>query len=128
MEDALDEAEAARAYAEQMVEAAHAAQAEAVEAARRAAILHATEASRKEKERLLAEAHEHAEKEMEAARIRAMEIIATAEAGPPAAIEHLRSAGVELLIVPHEPTVESALAKIELIATCLLYTSPSPRD
>ena len=49
-------------------------------AARRAAILHATEASRKEKERLLAEAHEHAEKEMEAARIRAMEIIATAEA------------------------------------------------
>jgi len=80
VEDALDEAEAARAYAEQMVEAAHAAQAEAVEAARRAAILHATEASRKEKERLLAEAHEHAEKEMEAARIRAMEIIATAEA------------------------------------------------
>ena len=46
-------------------------------------------------------------------------VIATSEAGPPAAIEHLRSAGVELLIVPHEPTVESALAKIELIATAL---------
>ena len=46
-------------------------------------------------------------------------VIATSEAGPPAAIEHLRSAGVELLILPHEPTVESALAKIELIATTL---------
>lgn len=46
-------------------------------------------------------------------------VIATSEAGPPAAIEHLRGAGVELLILPHEPTVESALAKIELIATTL---------
>ena len=46
-------------------------------------------------------------------------VIATTEAGPPAAIEHLRSAGVELLIVPHEPTVESALTKIERIASAL---------
>ena len=46
-------------------------------------------------------------------------VIATSEAGPPAAIEHLRSAGVELLILPHEPTVESALSKIELIAKTL---------
>ena len=46
-------------------------------------------------------------------------IIATSEAGPPAAIEHLRSAGVELLIVPHEPTVESTLMKIERIASAL---------
>ena len=46
-------------------------------------------------------------------------IIATSEAGPPAAIEHLRSAGAELLIVPHEPTVESTLMKIERIASAL---------
>ena len=46
-------------------------------------------------------------------------VIATSEAGPPAAIEHLRSAGVELLIVPHEPTVESTLMKIERIASAL---------
>ena len=46
-------------------------------------------------------------------------IIATTEAGPPAAIQQLRGAGVTVLVLPHEPTVEGASAKIERIAAAL---------
>ena len=46
-------------------------------------------------------------------------IIATTEAGPPEAIQQLKSAGVTVFILPHEPTVENAIAKIERIAAAL---------
>ena len=46
-------------------------------------------------------------------------IIATTEAGPPEAIQQLKSAGVTVLVLPHEPTVENAIAKIERIAAAL---------
>lgn len=46
-------------------------------------------------------------------------IIATTEAGPPEAIQQLRSAGVTVLVLPHDPTVENAIAKIERIAAAL---------
>ena len=46
-------------------------------------------------------------------------IIATTEAGPPEAIQQLKSAGVTVLVLPHEPTVEGAIAKIERIAAAL---------
>ena len=46
-------------------------------------------------------------------------IIATTEAGPPEAIQQLESAGVTVLVLPHEPTVENAIAKIERIAAAL---------
>ena len=46
-------------------------------------------------------------------------IIATTEAGPPEAIQQLESAGVTVLVLPHDPTVENAIAKIERIAAAL---------
>ncbi|MCY4603408.1 MAG: hemin ABC transporter substrate-binding protein [Gemmatimonadetes bacterium] len=46
-------------------------------------------------------------------------VIATTEAGPPEAIQQLKSAGVTVLVLPHEPTVENAIAKIERIAAAL---------
>ncbi|MDE2812206.1 MAG: hemin ABC transporter substrate-binding protein [Gemmatimonadota bacterium] len=46
-------------------------------------------------------------------------IIATTEAGPPEAIQQLESAGVAVLVLPHDPTVENAIAKIERIASAL---------
>ena len=46
-------------------------------------------------------------------------IIATTEAGPPEAIQQLKSAGVAVLVLPHDPTVENAIAKIERIASAL---------
>ncbi len=46
-------------------------------------------------------------------------IIATTEAGPPEAVQQLESTGVTVLILPHEPTVEEAVAKIERIAAAL---------
>ena len=46
-------------------------------------------------------------------------IIATTEAGPPEAIAQLEGAGVEVLVLPHEPTVAGAVAKIEGIAAAL---------
>ena len=46
-------------------------------------------------------------------------IIATTEAGPPEAIQQLKSAGVTVLVLPHEPTIEGAIAKIERIAAAL---------
>ncbi len=46
-------------------------------------------------------------------------IIATTEAGPPEAIQQLESAGVTVLVLTHEPTVENAIAKIERIAAAL---------
>lgn len=46
-------------------------------------------------------------------------IIATTEAGPPEAIQQLRSAGVTVLVLPREPTVEGAIAAIERIAAAL---------
>lgn len=46
-------------------------------------------------------------------------IIATTEAGPPAAIQQLRAAGATVLVLPHEPTVEGAIANIERIAAAL---------
>ena len=41
-------------------------------------------------------------------------IIATTEAGPPEVIQQLRSAGVTILILPHEPTVECTIEKIQI--------------
>lgn len=46
-------------------------------------------------------------------------VIATTEAGPPEAIQQLKSAGVTVLVLPHDPTVENAIANIERIATAL---------
>lgn len=46
-------------------------------------------------------------------------IIATTEAGPPEAIQQLESAGVTVLVLPHEPTVKNAIATIERIAAAL---------
>ena len=46
-------------------------------------------------------------------------VIATTEAGPPEAIQQLKSAGVTVLVLPHEPTVEGAIANIERIAAAL---------
>ena len=46
-------------------------------------------------------------------------IIATTEAGPPEALQQLESAGVTALVLPHQPTVENAIAKIEHIAAAL---------
>ncbi len=46
-------------------------------------------------------------------------VIATTEAGPPEALQQLESAGVPVLILPHEPTVECAVTKIERIAAAL---------
>ena len=38
-------------------------------------------------------------------------VIATTEAGPPEVIQQLRSAGITILILPHEPTVECTIEK-----------------
>ena len=57
VDDALTQAQAAKDYAEQMMEAAHAAQAEAVQAARDAAAVHATAEARAAAQQLLEEAH-----------------------------------------------------------------------
>ena len=46
-------------------------------------------------------------------------IIATTEAGPPEVIQQLRSAGVTILILPHEPTVECTIEKIQIIGSAL---------
>ena len=46
-------------------------------------------------------------------------IIATTEAGPPEAIQQLKGAGVTVLVLPDEPTIENAIAKIEHIAAAL---------
>ncbi len=46
-------------------------------------------------------------------------VIATTEAGPPEAIQQLKSAGVTVLVLPHEPTVEGAINTIERIAAAL---------
>ena len=43
-------------------------------------------------------------------------IIATTEAGPPEALRQIESAGVRLLILPHEATVDGAVDMIEGIA------------
>ena len=57
VDGALTQAQAAKDYAEQMIEAAHAAQAEAVQAARDAAAVHATAEAREAAQQLLEEAH-----------------------------------------------------------------------
>jgi len=46
-------------------------------------------------------------------------IIATTEAGPPEVIQQLRSAGVTILILPHEPTVKCTIEKIQIIGSAL---------
>lgn len=46
-------------------------------------------------------------------------VIATTQAGPPQAIQQLKSAGVTVLVLPHEPTVAGAIAQIERIAAAL---------
>lgn len=46
-------------------------------------------------------------------------VIATTEAGPPEVIQQLRSAGVTILILPHEPTVECTIEKIQIIGSAL---------
>jgi hypothetical protein len=57
VEDALTQAQAAKDYAEQMIEAAHLAQAEAVQVARKAAAVHATSEARANAQQLLDAAH-----------------------------------------------------------------------
>ena len=46
-------------------------------------------------------------------------VIASTEAGPPEVLQQLRDANVELVILPHEPTVNSTLDKIALIGKAL---------
>lgn len=46
-------------------------------------------------------------------------IIATTEAGPPEALRQIESAGVRLLVLPHEATVDGAVDMIEGIAAAL---------
>ena len=46
-------------------------------------------------------------------------IMATTEAGPPEALRQIESAGVRVLVLPHEPTVEGAINTMEGIAAAL---------
>jgi iron complex transport system substrate-binding protein len=46
-------------------------------------------------------------------------IVATEEAGPPAALEQLRGAGVPLVMVPDPPTLEAPAKKISMLAAAL---------
>ena len=46
-------------------------------------------------------------------------VIATTEAGPPEVIQQLRSAGITILILPHEPTVQCTIEKIQIISSAL---------
>lgn len=46
-------------------------------------------------------------------------IITTEDAGPPEAIEQLRAAGVPLLVVPSEDSIEGVINKVETIAQAL---------
>ena len=46
-------------------------------------------------------------------------VIATTEAGPPEVIQQLRGAGISILILPHEPTVECTIEKIQIIGSAL---------
>ena len=46
-------------------------------------------------------------------------VIATTEAGPPEVIQQLKGAGVTILILPHEPTVECTIEKIQIIGSAL---------
>jgi iron complex transport system substrate-binding protein len=46
-------------------------------------------------------------------------VIATSDAGPPATLDQLRQAGVEVVIVPAEPTREAARERITRIAALL---------
>jgi hypothetical protein len=77
---ALEDAEAARGYAEEMALVAAAAQASAIEAARAAAIVHATAESKRVAAKLLEEAKAAAAAEVTRAQRRAAEMIAVAEA------------------------------------------------
>lgn len=46
-------------------------------------------------------------------------VIATTEAGPPEVIQQLKSADITILILPHEPTVECTIEKIQIIGSAL---------
>ena len=46
-------------------------------------------------------------------------VIATTEAGPPEVLQQLKDAGVELVILPHEPTIASTMEKIALIGNAV---------
>jgi iron complex transport system substrate-binding protein len=46
-------------------------------------------------------------------------LIATSDAGPPGVIEQVRAAGVRVVIVPAEPSVEGAQKKIQAVADAL---------
>jgi iron complex transport system substrate-binding protein len=46
-------------------------------------------------------------------------VLATPDAGPPETIEQLRDAGVDVVIVPAEPTLDGAVAKVEAVAAAL---------
>ncbi len=46
-------------------------------------------------------------------------VIATTEAGPPEALQQLQSAGVTVLILPHEPSAASAVGRIRSLARAL---------
>ena len=50
-------------------------------------------------------------------------VLATAEAGPPAALRQLQAAGTPVLTVPAPYTVEGAQTKIRLIAQALKLTA-----
>ncbi len=46
-------------------------------------------------------------------------VLATMDAGPPAAIAQLRASGVALLLVPAEPTIDGVRAKVRAVAQAL---------
>jgi iron complex transport system substrate-binding protein len=46
-------------------------------------------------------------------------ILATTDAGPPAAIDQLRASGVSLLLIPAEPTLDGVRAKVWAVARSL---------
>ncbi|MBU8894466.1 ABC transporter substrate-binding protein [Corallococcus sp. M34] len=51
--------------------------------------------------------------------LRPTKVVATEEAGPPAVLEQLRGAGVDVVIVPNTPTVEAARRRIREVARLL---------
>jgi iron complex transport system substrate-binding protein len=46
-------------------------------------------------------------------------VLATPDAGPSDTIEQLRATGVDLVVVPAEPTLDGAIAKVEAVAAAL---------
>lgn len=51
--------------------------------------------------------------------LRPTAVLATDDAGPPAVIEQIESAGVPVIVVPDEPTIDGVALKIERVAAAL---------